>query len=262
MSRSLRTWWTELTGDGRPWSVRHPGEQLRHVAYALRLRRTSRRAAALADTVLAGWDREAFKARFRPYWDPFPTKAAPKYLDLGCFMRDSASRCFALGLFDDGRPRRILDLGCGPGYFLALCRSLGHDVVGVDLDEEPLYNELIEFQGIPRVVHAVTPASPLPPTDGPYDIVSAFGVTFSFVNGPGGGSWTADEWVRALDAFVAAVIPGGKVVIHFNVDPQTGRLYPPGLRQRLAERTGIEARFFGEHLVIERTGPKTADAAP
>ena len=68
--------------------------------------------------------------RLRPFWDPFPTKRAPKYLALDYFMRDSAERCFSLGLFDDGRPKRILDLGCGPGYFLSLCRSLGHEVFG------------------------------------------------------------------------------------------------------------------------------------
>ena len=112
-----------------------------------------------------------FIERFRPFWDPFPTKEARKYLALDYFMRDSAERCFALGLFDDGRPKRILDLGCGPGYFLSLCRSLGHEVVGVDLDDEPLYNELIDFQGIQRIVHAVTLGSPLPPLDGQFDIV-------------------------------------------------------------------------------------------
>lgn len=260
MSRTPHQWWTELTGEGRVWSLRHPVEQARHLAHAVRVHRTRRRADALVAQVLTGWDREDFIERFRPYWDPFPTKRAPKYLDLDFFMRDSAQRCFALGLFDDGRPKRILDLGCGPAYFLSLCRSLGHEVLGMDLDDEPIYNELIDFQGIPRIVHPVTPGSPLPPLDGQFDIVSAFGVTFNFVSGSKGWSWSAEDWARALDGFLGVVAPGGKIVIHFNRDPRSGQLYPSGLRRRLDRRPEIDVRFFGEHLVIERTG--LADAGP
>jgi SAM-dependent methyltransferase len=255
MSRTPREWFTELLGEGRAWSVRHPLEQLRHLAYLARRRRTAGRANALATQVLGAWDGAAFVERFRPFWDPFPTKRAPKYLDIQEFVRDSTERCFALGLFDDGEPKRILDLGCGPGYFLGACRALGHDVVGVDVAEEPLYNELIDFLGIPRIVHAVTPDAPLPALDGSFDLVSAFGVTFNFQGGPGNGSWSADQWARVIDAFVAAAKPGGRVVIHFNQDPRNRQLYPSGLRSRLKRREGIDTRFFGEHLIIDRHAP-------
>ncbi len=221
MSRTPRQWWTELTGDSRVWSIRHPAEQLRHARYLVRIRRTKGRADALSASVLGDWDRVEFIERFRPFWDPFPTKEARKYLALDYFMRDSAERCFSLGLFDDGRPKRILDLGCGPGYFLSLCRSLGHEVVGVDLDDEPLYNDLVDFQQIQRIEHAVTPGSPLPALDGHFDIISAFGVTFNFANGPEGLSWAADDWTRALEGFFGVLAPGGKVVLHFNRDPAT-----------------------------------------
>jgi SAM-dependent methyltransferase len=247
----------ELVGEGRVWSVRHPSDQARHLAYRIRRRRTARQAEALASEVLGSWDRAQFIERFRPYWDPFPTKRAPKYLALDYFVRDSTQRCYALGMFGDGKQKRILDLGCGPGYFLSACRALGHDVVGVDLADEPLYNDLIDFQGIPRILHAVTPDAPLPVLDGPVDIVSAFGVTFNFQGGPGGGAWAADEWMRVLDAFIGATRPGGKVVIHFNREPLTGQLYPSGLRARLAEKDGITARFFGELLIIDRAPTPT-----
>lgn len=207
------------------------------------------------ERVLAGWDRQVFTERFRGYWDPFPTKRAAKFLDLGYFMRDSSTRCFTLGMFDDGRPKRVLDLGCGPGYFLSLCRELGHEVMGIDLDDEPLYNELTAFQGLPRIVHAVTPASPLPALEGRFDIVTAFGVTFSFVAGQNDGPWTAGDWARAIDGLLAVVSPGGQIVIHFNQEPRTGRLYPPGLRRQLGRRRDIRPRFFGEHLIIDRLEP-------
>ena len=38
-------------------------------------------------------------------------------------------------------PLRILDLGCGAGYFLYVCRFFGHEGIGVDTDEEPLFRD-------------------------------------------------------------------------------------------------------------------------
>src|SRR5205814_10039382 len=38
-------------------------------------------------------------------------------------------------------PLRILDLGCGAGYFLYVCRFFGHEALGLDTDEEPLFRE-------------------------------------------------------------------------------------------------------------------------
>jgi SAM-dependent methyltransferase len=252
MMQTPRRWWKELTGEGRVWSVRHPADLVRRLSYAIRVHRTASRADVLTAQVLAGWDREVFVERFHPYWDPFPTKRPPKYLELGAYVHESAQRCCALGLFDDGQPKRILDLGCGPGYFLAVCRSLGHEVLGVDLADQPLYNELVEFLELPRIVHRVTPRSPLPPLEGEFDIVSAFGVVFNFEPGPTGGSWSAEEWADVLDTFLGVLTPGGRIVIHFNADSRTGQLYPSGLRRQLKRRPGIHARFFGEHLVIER----------
>jgi ribosomal protein L11 methylase PrmA len=41
---------------------------------------------------------------------------------------------------DRSRPLDILDLGCGAGYFLYLCRLFGHNGLGFDTDEEPSCN--------------------------------------------------------------------------------------------------------------------------
>ena len=40
---------------------------------------------------------------------------------------------------------RLLDIGCGCGYFLAICRARWHEVLGLDLDDEPLYNDMVDF---------------------------------------------------------------------------------------------------------------------
>src|SRR3989440_11795809 len=40
---------------------------------------------------------------------------------------------------------RILDLGCGAGYFLYICKLFGHDVLGFDTDTEPLFRATTEL---------------------------------------------------------------------------------------------------------------------
>ena len=47
---------------------------------------------------------------------------------------------------------RILDLGCGTGYFLYINKLLGHEVLGIDLDELPMFREMIELLQIPRAI--------------------------------------------------------------------------------------------------------------
>ena len=55
----------------------------------------------------------------------------PKYLEI-CppGWRINLRRVRDLGL-DLGGRKRVLDIGCGTGYFLYICRFLGHDALGI-----------------------------------------------------------------------------------------------------------------------------------
>lgn len=236
--------------DSRLRLVRHASDLVRHVRYSLTARRATRRADAISESVMADWDRAAFIERFQPYWDPFPTRQPPKFLSLAEWMRVAAIRYTSLGLFDDERPKRILDVGCGCAYFLAVCRKMGHEVLGLDLDDEPLYNDMIDFLELPRIVYRVTPDAPLPALEGEFDVVSAFCVCFNL--SADGTAWSAEEWVRLVDGFMKVVAPGGQLIIEFNRD-RAGRLYPPALRRLLDGSPGRRISFFGSFLVVQRT---------
>lgn len=60
----------------------------------------------------------------RPGWE--------KFADVDGELLAKAQVAVRLGLADADRPLKVLDLGCGFGYFLAVCQWLGHDVYGVD----------------------------------------------------------------------------------------------------------------------------------
>src|SRR5947199_4711221 len=63
---------------------------------------------------------------------------------------------------DRSPPLHILDLGCGPGYFLYLCQMFGHKILGLDADDEPFFRGTTKFFGVSRVVARIHAQAPLP----------------------------------------------------------------------------------------------------
>lgn len=91
---------------------------------------------------------------------------------LGEFLRHSR---LAESLNLDCESRRILDVGCGFGFFVSICDCMGHTVVGLDRDE-PIIRRGQEavWKGGPWVTHEITPALPLPADIGQFDLVTVF----------------------------------------------------------------------------------------
>src|SRR6266481_560023 len=75
--------------------------------------------------------------------------SAAKYADFPSWLLRNIHRASQLGLHE-GAGLRILDIGCGPGYFIAAARALGHDCEGIDVPdscftplERRVYSELL-----------------------------------------------------------------------------------------------------------------------
>src|SRR6476619_3434655 len=94
-------------------------------------------AARIANTI----DPKKFRAIYQRHAVADPGDAWPKYLDIKVWMEITLQRVRNLGL-DLGGRKRILDIGCGTGYFLYICQYLDHDVLGMDLDEEPGFRDM------------------------------------------------------------------------------------------------------------------------
>src|SRR4029077_2921976 len=120
------------------------------------------------EDLIAAIDREKFDRMRRRYGVVRPGHDWPKYLELEKWMRTNLRRVQDLGL-DYGFRKRILDIGSGTGYFLHICRFLGHDVVGLDIDILPMYREMIQLLGLKRVVWEIEPFRPLPDLGRPFD---------------------------------------------------------------------------------------------
>ena len=134
-------------------------------------------------------------------------------------------------------PLSILDLGCGPGYFLYICRMFGHSGIGLDQDREPLFGAMTEFFNVPRVIAHIKAGVPLPDLGEKFDLVTAHRVCFHRVSrGPNGDwkEWTPDDWKFFInDIRTRFLKPDGRLFLEFNPRRDGSSFFTPELRRCL-----------------------------
>jgi SAM-dependent methyltransferase len=177
-------------------------------------------------------DRERFEEIRRRYAVDNPGEDWPKYLDLEHWIDINIRRVRRLEL--DLAPRqRILDLGCGAGYFAYLAQLLGHDVTGLDIDDVAMFSDITRLLGVPRVIHQIRPFTPLPDFNEKFDLITAFMVCFN--NHKRADLWSVPEWSFFLDDLAKHIAPGGRVWLELNRE-YDGTCYTPELRELFEQR--------------------------
>src|SRR5213083_1888745 len=121
--------------------------------------------------VLAGLDQSRLAEIQKLY-------AGEKYADVDRWLRVNRERVQDLKLHRSA-PMRVLDLGCGAGFFLFILKSLGCSVRGLDIDDFSLFADLLDLFGIPRVVWRITAFERLPELGQKSDWITAFSVNFN-----------------------------------------------------------------------------------
>jgi SAM-dependent methyltransferase len=132
-------------------------------------------------------------------------------------------------------PLRILDLGCGAGYFLYVCRFFGHEGLGLDTDEEPLFRGTTALLNVRRVIARIYPNVPLPDLGEKFDLVTAHRVCFHRVaRAAANGEWK--EWASAdwkcfiNDIRTRFLKPRGRLLLDFNPRPDGSSFFTKELR--------------------------------
>jgi SAM-dependent methyltransferase len=177
------------------------------------------------------------------YENPDDQKGWPKYVDAPHRLELAIKQARSLQL-DRRKPLRVLDIGSGAGYFLFVCKHLGHSVMGLDLDWPPMYAEMFEMMEMPRRVWRIEPFQPLPDLGGRFDFLTGFAVCF---NSHGSDHvWGIKEWDFFLDDIETNVLSmSGE--IYFELNPESWGYYTPELgeffRQRGARVEGKKVRF-------------------
>lgn len=188
-----------------------------------------------ADAIIRTIDPAKFERVRARHGKEHPGEEPPKYLELPTWIDVNLRRIRDLEL-DAGRRRRVLDLGSGTGYFLYICELLGHEGVGIDLDEMPMFNEMIDLLGVERKVWRVEPFVPLPELGAPFDLITGFQICF---NGHRSEQlWRVREWEFFLNDLARRLTPRGVVWLEFNRELD-GTCFSPEL-QRYFEKRGAE----------------------
>jgi SAM-dependent methyltransferase len=135
---------------------------------------------------------------------------------------------------DRSPPLDILDLGCGPGYFLYLSQMFGHNGLGLDPDDEPFFRGMTQFFGVSRVVARINPQEPLPDLGKKFDLVTAHRVCFHRIARTQNGEWL--EWKVAdwkffiNDVRTRLLNPDGRLLLEFNRRNDGSSFFTPELR--------------------------------
>jgi SAM-dependent methyltransferase len=156
----------------------------------------------------------------------------PKYLDLDRWIGVNIRRIRQLEL-DVASPKRILDLGCGAGYFLYIAQLLGHSGVGLDMDRLPMFREITRLLGVRRVVKQIQAFHPLPSFGQKFDVITAFMVCFNNHKMP--GLWGTSEWEFFLDDLAKHLKPRGRVWFELNQEYDE-TFYTPQLKEFFEKR--------------------------
>jgi SAM-dependent methyltransferase len=184
------------------------------------------------ERVIETIDPVEFKQIRRRYSVADPGADWPKYLDLDRWIAVNIRRIRQLEL-DLASPKRILDLGCGAGYFLHIAQLLGHSGVGLDMDRLPMFREMTRLLGVRRVVQRIQPFRPLPNFGQKFDLITAFMVCFNNHKMP--GLWGVPEWEFFLNNLAKHLKPRGRVWLELNQEYDE-TFYTPELKKFFQKR--------------------------
>jgi SAM-dependent methyltransferase len=209
----------------------------RHTRAIVRNRRFPARISA--DTIIKSIDAAGFEKIRRKYAVDDPGDAPPKYLDLAHWIRINLQRVRELGL-DYAARSRILDLGCGSGYFLYINKLLGHEILGLDVDDFPMFGELTELLRVPRTIARIEAFQPLPRFDRKFDFITAYLICFN--NHKSDKLWGPAEWDYFLRDAATHLAPDGALWLELNRE-YNGSYYTPELKAFFEER-GADLQSF------------------
>ena len=155
---------------------------------------------AMYDIVANSVDRKAYsdlQQRYREEIEASEELAVTKYIDLAPWFMIHSRLARLLDI--DTRPKcSILDIGAAGGQFLAIAQCHGHDVLAFDQPNPPVYGDLLNLFGIPRVEGSIKLGKPLPDSIGRFDLIMINGQVFDVYSKDISKRWDVPEWISFL----------------------------------------------------------------
>ncbi|MEP6603981.1 MAG: methyltransferase domain-containing protein [Spartobacteria bacterium] len=185
-----------------------------------------------ARRILATIDREKLSKLREQYPYRPQSRRINRFEDADYWVAVNVERAQDLWL-DRSPPLQILDLGCGAGFFLYVCRIFGHDAIGLDTDNEPLFGATTELLKVERVISRIERQVPLPDLGQRFDLVTAHRICFHRIRNESGerSEWTTEDWKFFIaDIRTRFLQSGGRLLLEFNVRRDGTSFFTPELR--------------------------------
>lgn len=167
-------------------------------------------------------DIESIGALYKQYYEQHlqDPECAAKYPDIDFWLRLNIVRAVNLGLHKHPK-KRILDLGCGSGYFLRVARHFGHDAIGIDVPDEYLtpierdvFARMLHALRVKREIFVIRPGEQFRRDLGSFDLITSFLVCFN--NHKTEAEWGGKEWNYFFNDIASILNPGGEVFLNLN----------------------------------------------
>ena len=177
-----------------------------------------------------------------------------KYLDAHKWLTLNIRYAKELGLVERP-PKSVMDLGCGGGFFLVVCRMLGSKVLGLDLDKDLVLNEMIKLFKLERVTWRIRAFVKLPDFKRKFDLITAFMICFNFP--PRHPYWGPREWDFFLNDMSDRLLPDGRLLLSLNKQPD-GNEYDDTLKAFFESRGGV---VTGKRIIFTAADLKRTETA-
>lgn len=141
-----------------------------------------------------------------------------------------------------GMGGRVLELGCGPGRYVALLASLGYDVVGIDPLPYPLWDDIRQHRKVEFIDGIKAETLPFP--DASFDHVACISALLYF-----------DDAEKALSEIRRVLKPGGRLYVRTvnsknltrrfaksNIDPVAKNYYDEAELTEYLTKGGFEVK--------------------
>lgn len=160
-----------------------------------------------------------------------------KYLDARKWLTRNAQYVRKFGLVLNP-PSDVLDLGCGAGFFLFVLKQLGSRVLGVDLDNDPIFNDMNRLFAIERIGFGITRGVRLPELGGrKFDLITAWMICFNNYEHEE-TIWGPEDWDFLLDDLSERLTPSGRIIFSLNAQLDE-RFYTEETEKLFARRSDL-----------------------
>lgn len=146
----------------------------------------------------------------------------------------------------DPRGRRVLDVGCGVGFFTDYYLERGAEVTGLDIAPTSIERLRQRHPGSRFVLADVSES----PVEGRFDVVNAFDVLYHVTDDA--------RWERAVDHLAEAVSADGVLLVTDTFSERAGsaehnRMRPLARYRARLEAAGLEpAALYPTHVLLNR----------